>query len=237
MSHPLTGGIGLSLGLAAHAVGWPVAAGGTGAISDALAAVITDHGGEIVTGHEVKALGELPPAKATLLDVTPRQLVALAGDKLGWKGWRLRAWRYGPAVCKVDYLLSGPVPWTNADCQRAGVVHLGGRFEDVAAAEAATSRGVMAERPFVLASQPVLADPERAPSGRHVLWAYCHVPQGHTADESGRLERQLDRFAPGWRDLVVERIVRTAGDFEAYNPNNVDGDIAGGSLGRRGSSS
>jgi phytoene dehydrogenase-like protein len=233
LEHLLTGGIGLSLGLAAHAVGWPVAAGGSQAIVDALAAVVTGNGGQIVTDHEVTSLGDLPPVRAVALDVTPRQLLALAGDRLqGWKGWALRQWRYGPAACKADYLLSGPMPWTSEACRRAGVVHLGGRFEDIATAERTTSEGAVAERPFVLVSQPTLADPGRAPAGRHVLWAYAHVPHGSSVDESPRLEAQLERFAPGWRDLVVEKRVRTPAQLEASNPNDVGGDIAGGSLGR-----
>jgi len=228
----LTGGLGLSLGLAAHAVGWPVAGGGSQAISTALASVIGAHGGEIVTDHEVRSLRDLPRARATLLDVTPRQLVALAGPDLpGWRAWGLRRWRYGPGAFKIDYLLSEPMPWTNEWCRRAGTVHLGGRFEDIAAAERATAGGTMAERPFTLVVQPSVADPTRAPAGQHVLWAYCHVPHGDGADRSAALERQLDRFAPGWRDLVIERHVRTALDFERMNPNDIGGDIAGGSLG------
>jgi len=233
LEHVLTGGIGLSIGLAAHAVGWPVAAGGSQAIVDALAAVVTSHGGEVVTGTDVTSLGQLPPATAVALDVTPRQLLALAGDRLhGGRGWRLRQWRYGPAASKADYLLSGPMPWTNDACRQAGVVHLGGRFEDIATAERATSSGTVAERPFVLASQPILADPGRAPSGRHILWTYAHVPHGSDVDESPRIEAQLDRFAPDWRDLIVEKRVKTATQFETYDPNDVGGDIAGGSLGR-----
>jgi len=228
-----TGGLGLSLGLAAHAVGWPVAGGGSQAISDALAAVIGAHGGEIVTGHEVRTLYELPPARATLLDVTPHQFVSLAGGRLpNGRARRFWRWRYGAAAFKADYLLSGPVPWTNEQCRQAGTVHLGGRFEDIASAERATVSGTMADRPFTLVVQPSVADPSRAPAGQHVVWAYSHVPNGDGADRSPQLEGQLDRFAPGWRDLVVERRVRTALDLQAYNPNNVGGDIAGGSLGR-----
>ena len=232
LDRPFTGGIGLSLGLAAHAVGWPVAGGGSQAISDALAAVIRSHGGEIVTGQEVHGLQELPPARATLLDVGPHQFVALAGNRLPSGRARIfQRWKYGPAACKADYLLSGPVPWTNERCREAGTVHLGGRFEDIAAAERATAAGTMAERPFTLVVQPSVADPSRAPAGQHVLWAYCHVPHGDGADRSPQLEGQLDRFAPGWRDLVVERRVRTALDVAAGNPNDIGGDIAGGSLG------
>ena len=227
-----TAGIGLTLGLAAHAVGWPVAAGGSQAIVDSLAAVVVANGGEIVTDHEVRSLRALPSVPATLLDVTPRQLVALAGDQLGgWRGRELRRWRYGPGSFKADYLLSGPMPWTNEACRRAGTIHLGGRFEDIAAAERATAGGTVAARPFTLVVQPGVADPSRAPAGQHVLWAYCHVPHGDNADRSEQLEGQLDRFAPGWRDLVLQRRTRTAMDFERYNPNDVGGDIAGGSLG------
>ncbi len=227
-----TAGIGLSLGLAAHAVGWPVAGGGSQAISDALAAVIRAHGGEIETGHEVRGLHELPRVRATLLDVTPRQFVTMAGSRLtAGRARALRRWRYGPGAFKADYLLSGPMPWTNTDCRQAGTVHLGGRFEDIAGAERSTAGGTMADRPFTLVVQPSVADPSRAPGGQHVLWAYCHVPHGDGDDRSEQLEGQLDRFAPGWRDLVVDRRVRTALDFEAANPNNVGGDIAGGSLG------
>jgi phytoene dehydrogenase-like protein len=229
----LTGGVGLSLGLAAHAVGWPFAEGGSEAISRALARIITAHGGEIVTGHEVTTLSHLPPVRATLVDVTPRQFVALAGDRLtGRQAAPLRRWRYGPAACKADYLLSAPVPWTNEACRRAGVLHLGGRFEEMAKAERATSQGIVADRPFVLAAQPVIADPGRAPDGRHILWTYAHVPHGSSVDESPRIEAQVDRFAPGWRDLIVGKHVRTAVQLEAANPNDVGGDIAGGSLGR-----
>jgi phytoene dehydrogenase-like protein len=227
-----TAGIGLSLGLAAHAVGWPVAGGGSQAITGALADVIRSHGGEIVTGQDVRNLDELPRVRATLLDVAPRHFVTIAGRHLS--SGRARAfqrWRYGPAAFKADYLLSGPVPWTNEDCRRAGTVHLGGRFEDIAAAERATASGTMAARPFTLVVQSSVADPSRAPSGQHVLWAYCHVPHGDGTDHSTELEGQLDRFAPGWRDLVVDRRVRTPLDMEAENPNDVGGDIAGGSLG------
>jgi phytoene dehydrogenase-like protein len=228
----LTAGIGLSLGLAAHAVGWPVAGGGSQAIATALASVITSNGGEILTGRDVRSLDDLPPAPATLLDITPRQLLAMAGDRLSGRGARaLRRWRYGPGTFKADYLLSGPVPWTNEQCRRAGTVHLGGRFEEIAAAERSTAAGTIAERPLTLVVQPCIADPSRAPAGQHVLWSYCHVPHGDAADRSPLLEGQLDRFAPGWRDLVVARRLRRAAEFERYNPNDVGGDIAGGSLG------
>ena len=232
LTRPFTAGIGLALGVAAHAVGWPVAEGGSQAIADALAAVITDYGGQIVTSHDVTSLAALPRAGATLLDLAPRNVVSVADGRLdGLRGWPLRRWRYGPAAQKVDYLLSGPVPWTAPACRDAGTVHVGGTFEEVAAAERATASGSLAEAPFTLVVQPTVADPTRAPEGRHVLWTYCHVPHGAGADHSDRLEAQLDRFAPGWRDLVVARRARGPLDFEADNPNDVGGDIAGGSLG------
>jgi phytoene dehydrogenase-like protein len=228
---PFTAGVGVSLALAAHAVGWPVAGGGSQAIADALAAVVRAHGGEIVTEHAIDDLGALPPAAATLLDVTPRQVIALAGDRLRGRDRGLCRWRYGPAAFKADYLLAGPMPWTSAPCRTAAVVHLGGRFEDIAAAEKATAAGRMAPLPFTLVAQPSLADPSRARGALQVLWAYCHVPHGDDVDRSDALEAQLDRFAPDWRDLVIARVVRTGGDIARSNPNAVGGDIAGGSLG------
>jgi phytoene dehydrogenase-like protein len=233
LTSPFTGGLGLALGLTAHAVGWPFAEGGSQSLVDALATVVTQNNGEIVTGTEVRALTELPPRRATILDLTPRQILELAPNELGgWRGWGLRRWRYGPGACKCDYLLTGPMPWSAEPARRAGVVHIGGTFEDIAASEATVSRGRLAERPYVLVAQPSVADPTRAPSGAHVLWTYCHVPNGCATDASDLIERQLDRFAPGWRDLVVLKRVRTTADYESYNPNNVGGDIAGGSLGR-----
>jgi phytoene dehydrogenase-like protein len=230
---PFTAGIALSLGGAAHTVGWPLAAGGSQRIVAALAAVATTHGAEIVTGQRVERLADLPPTQATLLDVTPRQLVAMAPDRLGgWRGWRLRLWRYGLAACKADYLLSAPVPWRAEACRRAGTVHLGGRFEDVASAEAAVLDGMLPPRPYALVAQPSVVDPSRAGPGQHVLWTYRHVPNGCGRDATDGIERQLDHYAPGWRDLVLAKRVRTGLDYEAYNPNDIGGDIAAGSLGR-----
>lgn len=232
LSHPFTGGLGLALALTAHLGGWPVAEGGSQAIVDALAAVVRRHGGEIVTGQEVRALADLPPAGAVLLDLTPRQVVALAGDRLrGWGARRYRRWRYGPGACRLDLLLAGPLPWTAEPCRRAGTVHLGGTLDEIAAAEAETVAGRLPRRPFVLVAQPSLVDPSRAPTGQHVVWAYCHVPAGSAVDASPAIEAQLDRFAPGWRGLVVARRVTTGIDLERGDPNLVGGDIAGGSVG------
>ena len=226
---PFTGALGVSLALAAHAAGWPFAQGGSQSIANALVAIITSAGGEVVTSHDVTRLSELPTADVVLLDVSPGQLVTMAEGRLdGWAGRSYRRFRHGPGACKVDYVLSGPMPWTAPEARRAGTLHLGGTLDELIESEAAPGRGQIAERPFVLATQPTVADPTRAPGGAHVLWAYCHVPAGSPFDASGRIEGQLDRFAPGWRDLVVARQVRTAVQLEAYNPNYIGGDINGG---------
>jgi phytoene dehydrogenase-like protein len=224
-----TAGVGLMLTGLAHAVGWPVAAGGSARITDAMAAALVANGGRIETGHWVRSLAELPSAQAILLDVSPRTLTMLAGDKLP-RRYRaaLRRFRYGPGVCKVDFALSGPVPWTSEPCRRAGTLHLGGPFEQVAAAEAEVAAGKHPDRPYVLVVQPGVADPSRAPAGQQTLWTYCHVPAGSEVDMTDRLEGQIERFAPGFRDLVLARSVRTAADEEAHNPNYVGGDIGVG---------
>src|SRR5580700_9198076 len=224
-----TGGVGLMLVLLAHAVGWPVVQGGSAGITDAMAAAITEAGGTIETGRWVRSLAELPPARVVLLDVSPRSLAQLAGDRLP-PGYRaaLRRFRYGPGVCKVDFALSAPVPWANEDCRRAGTLHLGGRYEEIAAAEAAVAAGKHPDRPYVLVAQPGVADPTRAPAGQHTLWTYCHVPAASDQDMSPAIEAQVERFAPGFRDLVLARAVRTAAAEEAHNPNYVGGDIAVG---------
>jgi phytoene dehydrogenase-like protein len=224
-----TAGVGLMLTGLAHAVGWPVVAGGSARITDAMAAALTANGGRIETGRWVRSLAELPPARAVLLDVSPRALDQLAGDRLpGRYRAALRRYRYGPGVCKVDFALSGPVPWANEACRRAGTLHLGGPFEQVAAAEAEVAAGKHPDRPYVLVVQPGVADPSRAPAGQQTLWTYCHVPSGSDVDMTGRIEAQIERFAPGFRDLVLARSVRTAAAEEAQNPNYVGGDIAVG---------
>jgi phytoene dehydrogenase-like protein len=231
LDHPLTAGLGLSLGLAAHAVGWPLARGGSQAVAEALAAVVRAHGGEIRCGVEVRSLAELPPARDVLLDVTPPQFLALAGPRLSGRAARpYRRWRLGAGVCKVDYVLSEPVPWTAAACRRAGTVHVGGTLAEIAASEAAVVAGRHPERPFVLVAQPTVVDPGRAPAGVHVLWAYSHVPNGSDADVSPQIEAQIERFAPGFRDVIVDRRVRTAARTPADNPSMPGGDLAGGSL-------
>jgi len=224
-----TAGIGLMLIGLAHGVGWPVVVGGSARITDAMAGAVTVAGGSIETGRWVNSLSELPPATAVLLDTSPRALDQLAGDRLPSR-YRaaLRRYRYGPGVCKVDFALSGPVPWSNEDCRRTASLHLGGSYDQTAAAEAEVAAGEHPEHPYVLVMQPGIIDPSRAPAGRQTLWTYCHVPAGSDVDMTDRVEAQIERFAPGFRDLVLARAVRTAADEEAHNPNYVGGDIAVG---------
>jgi phytoene dehydrogenase-like protein len=182
-----------------------------------------------VTGALVKSLGDLPPARTTILDVTPRQLMELAGDRLPGRARRaLSRYRYGPGVCKVDWALEGPVPWTAEGCRRAVTLHVGGSFEEIARSEADVNAGRHAERPYCLVTQPCVVDPTRAPTGQHTLWAYCHVPNGSDVDMTERIEAQIERFAPGFRDLVVGRSTATAVDEEQRNPSYVGGDINAG---------
>jgi phytoene dehydrogenase-like protein len=226
---PATAGYGLFLTLLAHAVGWPVARGGSQAIADALVAELRARGGEIVTDHEVRALADLPPARTTLLDITPRQLLALGGDRIPARYRRtLGRYRYGPGVFKIDWALSEPVPWTNPDVGRAATVHLGGTIAEIATGEADVLAGRVPDRPFVLFVQATVADPSRAPAGRHTGWAYCHVPNGSTVDCTERIEAQVERFAPGFRDTILARQTIHAAGMEAYDANYVGGDINGG---------
>jgi len=224
-----TGGIGLMLIVLAHGVGWPVIEGGSARITDAMADAVVTAGGSIETGRWVRSLAELPSGATVLLDVSPRSLLELAGDRLpGRYRAALRRYRYGAGVCKVDFALSGPVPWANEDCRRAGTLHLGATFEEIARAEAEVIAGKHPEHPYVLVMQPTITDPSRAPAGQHTLWAYSHVPAGSDVDVTDQIEAQIERFAPGFRDLVLARAVRTAADEEAHNPNYVGGDIAVG---------
>ena len=229
LERPPTAAAGVLMATLAHVVGWPLARGGSQSIMDALAAYLRELGGEIVTGAPVASLAELPSARAILADVTPRQLLALAGDHLPSEyARRLGRYRYGPGVFKLDYALDGPIPWRSADCLRAPTVHLGGTLAEIAASERAVWRGAPSERPFVLLTQPTVFDPSRAPEGKHTVWAYCHVPAGSDMDMTARVEAQIERFAPGFRDRVLARHTMTAAQMEAYNPNYVGGDINGG---------
>src|SRR5262245_20550688 len=223
------GAVALMLGMAGHAVGWPLPRGGSQRVADALASVFRKAGGEIETGRRVTSLKELPPARAILLDVTPRQVLAIAGDRLpDLYRRRLERFRYGMGVWKVDWALSGPVPWRAEACRRAGTVHVGGTLDEIADAEQRTWGGVHPDRPFVMFGQPTLFDPSRAPAGKHVAWAYCHVPHGSTVDMTDRIERQIERFAPGFRDLILARHTMSPAAMEAYNANYIGGDINGG---------
>jgi phytoene dehydrogenase-like protein len=229
LTAPPTAGVGLLLGSLAHTVGWPVIAGGSARLTDAMAEAVVAAGGQLETGHWVRSLADLPPAPAVLLDVSPRAFLGLAGERLPAR-YRdaLARFRYGAGICKVDFALSGPVPWRNEAARRAGTLHLGGGFEEIAAGEAEVARGEHPESPYVLVVQAGVADPGRAPRGQHALWAYCHVPAGSTVDMTTRIEAQIERFAPGFTDLVLARHTRTAAQEEALNPNYVGGDIACG---------
>ncbi len=229
LTNPLTGSFGAMLAAAGHAVGWPVAVGGSQAIADAVESHLRQLGVEIRVGHRVSSLADLPAHRVALFDTDPHQLATIAGDALPARfGRRLRRFAAGPAAFKLDYALREPVPWTNADCRRAGTVHAGGAIDEIAAAERAVGRGQMPQRPFVLVGQQSLADPSRAPAGRHTLWVYGHVPAGYDGDATDAIEGQIERFAPGFHDVVLARHVTTPAGFERYNPNYRGGDIAGG---------
>ncbi|WP_173922723.1 NAD(P)/FAD-dependent oxidoreductase [Agromyces sp. Marseille-P2726] len=222
-------GAGLALGAYAHAGGWPIPVGGSQAIVDALADDLLAHGGSITTDAEITDLGDLPSARAVLLDVTPRALLRMAGDRMPRRYARsLRRFRYGNGVAKVDFALAGPVPWSNSELRSAGTVHVGGTRAEIAQAERDVAQGRHAGSPYVLASQPSIVDESRAPSGQHVLWTYTHVPRGSAIDQQEAITRQIERFAPGFRDLILAASSRTALDVERYDPNYVLGDIAAG---------
>ena len=220
---------GLILQVAGHAVGWPMPRGGAQSLTDAMVSYLQSLGGEVVTGVRVDSLDELPVASAVLLDVGARELGRVSGDRLP-TGYRrkLDAYRYGPGVFKIDWALDAPIPWTATECGEAGTVHLGGTLEEIAGAEAAVWRGEHPERPFVLLAQPTMFDNTRTPLGKHVAWAYCHVPNGSDFDMTERIEAQVERFAPGFRDRVLACSVMSSSDVETYNANYVGGDIGGG---------
>jgi phytoene dehydrogenase-like protein len=221
--------IGLVLMLVAHVRNWPFPRGGSGAIARALGAYLEHLGGEIETGRAIRSLDELPRAKAILLDLTPRQVLAIGEDRLPPRyRRRLERYRYGPGVFKLDWALDGPIPWKAASCARAGTVHLGGTLEEIAAAESAIWRGVHPDKPYVLVAQHSLFDGARAPSGKHTGWAYCHVPHGSTRDMTAAIEDQMERFAPGFRDRVLARSRLSTRELQSYNENYVGGDITGG---------
>jgi phytoene dehydrogenase-like protein len=229
LDQPLSGAFAITMLSTAHAVGWPLAEGGSGRLSAALAAELESHGGTILAGRRVGRMADLPPHRVALFDVTPRQLLAIAGDRLrGRYARRLRGYRYGPGAFKLDLALDGPIPWRNPELAEAGTVHLGGRFEDIAAGERDVKVGDTSERPFVLLAQSTMFDPGRAPAGKHTVWAYCHVPNGSPVDMTERILSQVERFAPGFRDRIIGSHAMSPADLEAHNANCVGGDIAGG---------
>ncbi|WP_126554279.1 phytoene desaturase family protein [Dictyobacter kobayashii] len=220
---------GLLLATAAHVSGWPVPRGGSQSIVNALAAYFRSLGGEIRTSFEVQHMDDLPAARAYLFDVTPRQLLSIAGERFSDNYKRaLQRYRYGPGSFKIDLALDGPIPWTAQDCLRAGTVHLGGTFAEIATSERDVRRGVSPERPYVLVAQQSLVDASRAPEGKHTVWAYCHVPNGSTFDMTERIEAQIERFAPGFRERILARHVVDPAALEHYNANYIGGDINGG---------
>jgi phytoene dehydrogenase-like protein len=230
LSAPTGTAVALVFALTGHSSGWPIPRGGSQAIADALVADLTGHGGEIVLDHEVRTLAEVPEARAYLLDVSPTSLARIAGDRLPQLfRSRLMRYRYGPGVYKIDYALDEPVPWTAPACRRAGTVHLAARFAEVGAALSAVHSGRVPEPPFLITAQPSLVDASRAPAGAHTFWVYAHVPHGWNGDLTDAIERQVERFAPGFRDVVAARHVSRPVDLEAGNANYVGGDIACGS--------
>jgi len=255
LTHLVTGAYGLMMGVTAHAWGWPVARGGSQRIADALAAYLRSMGATIVTGQRITSMEDLAylssssssPSRSsssspsgggqgwgaargmTLFDLSPRQLAVIGGSALP-TGYRrkLEGYRYGAGAFKVDWALDGPIPWQAEACRRAGTVHVSGTLEEIVAGEAAVFNGQPPERPFIILAQPTVCDPTRTPAGKHIAWAYCHVPNGSTVDMTDRIEAQIERFAPGFRDRIIGRSVMSPLDLERYNPNYVGGDINGG---------
>ncbi|MEP6852125.1 MAG: NAD(P)/FAD-dependent oxidoreductase [bacterium] len=229
LSVPGTAAFGMALVTSAHSVNWPVVEGGSGRLIDALVQRLTDLGGEVVCSSPVTALADLPPARTRLLDVSPRQFLRMAGGELpAAYARRLARFRYGDGAFKVDWALSGPVPWSAPGVERAGTVHVGGTMEEIAAAEGSVENGKHPERPYVLTVQSSVMDRTRAPDGQHTLWAYCHIPNGSTRDMTEVMENQIERFAPGFRDLILARHTRNPMEYEAYDANYVGGDINAG---------
>ena len=226
---PFTAGIGLALNIAGHYSGWPIAKFGSQSISNALEKCLLEYGGEIETNNFVTSLNELPKTKIILCDITPKQLVAIAGDKLENKYIKsMNKFRYGAGIFKIDWALNGPVPWLSKDCHKAGTIHLGGTSLEIAKSEHEVSNGKHPDNPYVLIGQQSLFDQTRAPDGKQTLWGYCHVPNGSTKDMTDRIENQIERFAPGFKDLIIQKAAKNTEDMQQYNPNYIGGDIAGG---------
>jgi phytoene dehydrogenase-like protein len=217
------------LGIAAHAAGWPIPCGGSQQIANALLSYFKSLGGSLTTGTRIQSLDELDRSALVLCDVTPRQFLAMAGNRLPNRfAGQLRSYRYGPGVFKIDWALNGPIPWKALECARAGTIHLGGTLDEIARSERAAWNGAIDDAPFVLLAQPSVFDASRAPEGKHTAWAYCHVPHGCPVDMTERIERQVERFAPGFRSAILARHVFAPEDLERHNANLVGGDITGG---------
>jgi phytoene dehydrogenase-like protein len=231
LDQSLSASFGMVMGISAHAVGWPIARGGSQSITNALAACLTAYGGRIHTSTRIETFRQLPSCDITLCDLTPRQLLHIFEDKLSpsYRN-RLRKYRYGPGVFKVDYALTSPIPWKAAECLRAATVHVGGSMQEITASESAMSQGKISEKPFILVTQPTLFDPSRAPEGKHTAWAYCHIPNGSHVNCLENLEKQIARFAPGFRDCILARRIFAPADLEAMDANLVGGDIGGGAV-------
>jgi phytoene dehydrogenase-like protein len=229
LEYSMTAGFGLVLGASGHTVGWPIPQGGSQKIADALAGHLRSLGGKIVTGTRIESLDDLPNVRATVCDLTPRQLLKIAGPRLpeGFRR-RLERYRYGMGVFKIDWALNGPIPWRNEACSLAGTVHLGGTLEEISLSERAAWEGKSCDKPFVLLAQPSLFDPTRAPAEKHTAWGYCHVPNGSTEDMTKKIENQIERFAPGFHRRVLLRKIHSPADLESHNANLVGGDINGG---------
>lgn len=229
LSNLTTSAIGMVLSAVGHVHGWPIPKGGSSSVADALSAYFISLGGKIQTGFMVKKLDELPSSNAVLLDVTPKQLLEIAGDKLSWLYQRqLRNYDYGMGVFKVDWALSAPIPFTSAQTREAGTVHIGNTFAEIAHGEKLSSANIHPEKPFVLLAQPSVFDASRAPAGKHTAWAYCHVPNGSYKDMTAAIENQVERFAPGFKEVILDKHVMNTRQIEAYNPNYIGGDINGG---------
>ncbi|MDB5241738.1 MAG: dependent oxidoreductase, partial [Spirosoma sp.] len=224
-----TASVALVLLVLGHRVGWPLPRGGSQSIANALADYFVSLGGQIQTNMTVRSLGQLPSSHAVMLDITPRQVLAIAGERLSpLYRWQLNRYRYGMGIFKMDWALAGPIPFINPDCHRTGTVHIGGSLEEIAAGEQAIANGQHPERPFVLLAQQSRFDDTRAPQGQHTAWAYCHTPNGSLVDQTDVVERQIERFAPGFRERILARHVMNTAAVEAWNENYVGGDINGG---------
>lgn len=229
LRRPLTSALGMLLAMLSHHVGWPLVEGGSQKLADAMVAALEEQGGEVVTGHLVTDLREFEGVPAVLLDTTPDAFVRMAGDRVheGYRRW-VRRYEHGAGVFKIDWILSEPVPWANADTRRAGTIHVAGTLAETIEGERAPNEGRLTDRPYVLAVQPTVPDPSRAPDGGHIFWAYVHVPHGSDVDMTDAIERQIERFAPGFRDTVVDRHTKNAVQMEQWNPTYLGGDISNG---------